>query len=275
LPAKPQKENLTPWQQYLHEVIFEADTPAGKYFDLLLIVFILASVAAVMCESVQAIRSEYYGLLAVLDWIFTVVFTLEYAARLYAVSKPLAYARSFYGIIDLLAVLPGYFSYFFPGAQYLSVVRIFRVLRVFRILKLAHYLDEADLLFNSLLASRKRITVFVLGVLALVVFIGSAMYIIEGDENGFTSIPISIYWAVVTLTTVGYGDISPKTPFGQAFSVFIMILGYGIIAIPTGIVTHEIVRQSREISTRACQACGSDGHAENAQFCKDCGAAFN
>ncbi|EKD84410.1 MAG: ion transport protein [uncultured bacterium] len=171
--------------------------------------------------------------------------------------------------------MPGYLSYLLPGAQYLSVVRIFRVLRVFRILKLAHYLDEADLLFNSLIASRKRITVFVVGVMALVVFIGSAMYVIEGEENGFTSIPISIYWAVVTLTTVGYGDISPKTSLGQAFSVLIMILGYGIIAVPTGIITHEISRQSNRGLTHACPACGSDGHDESASYCKNCGAAFN
>ncbi|OGK05739.1 MAG: ion transporter [Candidatus Riflebacteria bacterium GWC2_50_8] len=274
MPAAKQKENLSPFRQSLHEIIFEADTPAGRSFDLLLIFFILASVAAVMCESVQSIRNEYSGVLGILDWLFTVFFTLEYAARLYSVSKPLAYARSLYGVIDLLAVLPGYISYFFPGAQYLSVVRIFRVLRVFRILKLAHYLDEADLLFNSLLASRKRITVFVLSVLTLVVFIGSAMYVIEGEENGFTSIPISIYWAVVTLTTVGYGDISPKTSWGQAFAVLIMILGYGIIAVPTGIVTHEMVRQAQAISTRACPACGSNGHDEHASFCKDCGAAL-
>jgi len=196
-------------------------------------------------------------------------------ARLYAVSSARAYASSFYGIIDLLAVMPSYMSLFLPGAQYLSVVRIFRVLRVFRILKLAHYLDEADLLFNSLRASRKRITVFVIGVMSLVVFIGSAIYVIEGEENGFTSIPISIYWAVVTLTTVGYGDISPKTALGQTFSVLIMILGYGIIAIPTGIVTHEIVRQSKAVSTRACKTCGSsDGHDEDASYCKDCGAPF-
>ena len=275
MSSAKEKEHLSPGQRYLHEIIFEAETPAGKLFDVLLILFILASVAAVMLESVKSFRDVHSGVLDVLDWVFTIVFTLEYIARLYAVSSPRAYAVSFYGIIDLLAVLPGYLSMIFPGAQYFSVVRVFRVLRVFRILKLAHYLDEADLLFNSLAASRKRITVFVIGVMALVVFIGSAIYVIEGDENGFTSIPISIYWAVVTLTTVGYGDISPKTPLGQAFSVLIMILGYGIIAIPTGIVTHEIVRQSGAVSARACRACGSDGHAENASYCKDCGALIS
>jgi len=275
LPEVKQKENLTPLQHRLHEIIFEAETPAGKYFDIFLILFILASVATVMLDSVQSIRLVYAAWFDILDWVFTVVFTLEYMARLYAVSKPLAYARSFYGIIDLMAVLPGYISFVFPGAQYLSAVRIFRVLRVFRILKLAHYLDESDLLFNSIIASRKRITVFLMGVLTLVVFIGAIMYVIEGEENGFTSIPLSIYWAVVTLTTVGYGDMSPKTSLGQAFSVLIMIVGYGIIAIPTGIVTHEMVRQSVSASTRACPACGSDGHDETASYCKYCGAAFN
>ncbi len=275
MQAVKQKENLSPLQHRLHEIIFEAETPAGKLFDILLIIFIIASVAAVMLDSVQSIRQDYSALFDILDWVFTAVFTLEYFARLYAVSKPLAYARSFYGIVDLLAVLPGYISFFFPGAQYLSAVRIFRVLRVFRILKLAHYLDESDLLFNSIVASRKRITVFLMGVLTLVVFIGAIMYVIEGEENGFTSIPLSIYWAVVTLTTVGYGDMSPKTSLGQAFSVLIMIVGYGIIAIPTGIVTHEMALQSRSVSTRACPACGSDGHDETASYCKNCGAAFN
>jgi len=275
LQAVKQKENLSPLQHRLHEIIFEAETPAGKLFDVLLIVFIIASVAAVMLDSVQSIRQDYAALFDILDWVFTVVFTLEYIARLYAVSRPLAYARSFYGIVDLLAVLPGYISFIFPGAQYLSAVRIFRVLRVFRILKLAHYLDESDLLFNSIVASRKRITVFLMGVLTLVVFIGAIMYVIEGEENGFTSIPLSIYWAVVTLTTVGYGDMSPKTSLGQAFSVLIMIVGYGIIAIPTGIVTHEMALQGRSVSTRACPACGSDGHDETASYCKNCGAAFN
>ncbi|PKL47155.1 MAG: ion transporter [Candidatus Riflebacteria bacterium HGW-Riflebacteria-2] len=275
MPAETQKDNLSPFRRKLHEIIFEADTSAGRYFDIFLILFILASVATVMLDSVQSIRQDYAAALDILDWVFTVVFTLEYIARLFAVTRPAAYARSFYGLIDLLAVLPGYISFVFPGAQYLSAVRIFRVLRVFRILKLAHYLDESDLLFNSIVASRKRITVFLMGVLTLVVFIGAIMYVIEGEENGFTSIPLSIYWAVVTLTTVGYGDMSPKTSLGQAFSVMIMIIGYGIIAIPTGIVTHEMVRQGGSISTRACPACGSDGHDDSASFCKNCGAPLD
>ena len=275
MQAVKQKENLSPLQHRLHEIIFEAETTAGKLFDILLIAFIIASVATVMLDSVQSIRQNYAALFDFLDWVFTIVFTLEYIARLYCVARPLAYARSFFGMIDLLAVVPGYLNFFLPGAHYLSVVRIFRVLRVFRILKLAHYLDEADVLFNSLIASRKRITVFLLGVITVVIFVGSLIYVIEGEENGFTSIPVSIYWAVVTLTTVGYGDISPRTPLGQAFSVLIMIMGYGIIAIPTGIVTHEMVRQSRVVSTRACPACGSDGHDLTASYCKNCGAAFN
>lgn len=275
MPASPTKENLSNFRLRLHEIIFEADTPSGKLFDVLLILFIVASVTAVMLDSIQSIQLQYAGLFDVLEIFFTAFFTIEYLARLYAVTKPLAYARSFYGIIDLLAVLPGYLSLLLPGAHYFSVVRIFRVLRVFRILKLAHYLDEADLLLNSLIASRKRITVFVIGVMTLVVFIGAVIYVIEGDENGFTSIPVSIYWAVVTLTTVGYGDISPKTPLGQAFSVLIMIVGYAIIAIPTGIITHEIMRQTSDISTQACPACGSEGHAPDALYCKDCGSKLN
>lgn len=274
MPVEHQKEHLSPFQQRLHQIIFEAETPAGKLFDVLLIIFILASVTTVMLDSVRSIHQAYSDIFDILEWIFTIVFTLEYFARLYSVTKPLSYACSFYGLIDLLAVLPGYISFVFPGAHYLSAVRIFRVLRVFRILKLAHYLDESDLLFNSIIASRKRITVFLVGVLTLVIFIGAIMYVVEGEENGFTSIPLSIYWAVVTLTTVGYGDMSPKTSLGQAFSVLIMIIGYGIIAVPTGIVTHEMVRARTEMPTHSCPACGSDGHVESASFCKDCGASF-
>lgn len=282
MPVEHQKEHLTEhqkehrsaFQQRLHRIIFEAETPAGKLFDVLLIIFILASVSTVMLDSVHSIHQEYSTLFDILEWIFTIAFTLEYLARLYTVTKPLAYARSFYGLIDLFAVLPAYISFVFPGAHYLSAVRIFRVLRVFRILKLAHYLDESDLMFNSIIASRKRITVFLMGVLTLVVFIGAIMYVVEGEENGFTSIPLSIYWAVVTLTTVGYGDMSPKTSLGQAFSVLIMIVGYGIIAIPTGIVTHEMVRHRVEVPTHSCPACGSDGHDQSASYCKDCGARF-
>lgn len=274
IEQKP-KFTLTPRQKILHEIIFEADTPAGKLFDVVLILCIIASVAVVMLESIKSIRDAHGQMLGVFDWFFTIIFTVEYCFRLYAVVSPRAYAQSFYGVIDLLAVIPGYLGLIFPGTQYFSVVRIFRVLRVFRILKLAHYLQESDTLLQALAASRKRITVFVMGVMTLVVFIGSAMYVIEGEEHGFTSIPVSIYWAVVTLTTVGYGDISPKTPLGQAFSAFIMILGYGIIAIPTGIVTAELAWAKKEVSTQACPVCTAEGHDVDAIFCKSCGNKLN
>lgn len=270
-----QQKIQTPRQKFFHEIIFEADTSAGKLFDIVLIFCIFASVGVVMLESIKSLRDVYGSLFNILDWLFTAFFTVEYVLRLYAVARPLAYAKSFYGIIDLLAVIPSYLGLLFPGTHYFSAIRIFRVLRVFRILKLAHYLAESDALLRALAASRKRITVFVLGVLTLVIFIGSAMYIIEGEENGFTNIPVSIYWAVVTLTTVGYGDISPKTALGQTFSVFIMLLGYGIITIPTGIVTLEIAYSRKEVSTQACPFCSLEGHDVGATYCKACGNKLN
>lgn len=274
--AEDPKQHLSPLQRRLHEIIFEADTKAGRIFDIFLIFCILFSVIIVMLDSIKEVRDVYGNLFYWLDWLITGVFTIEYFMRLYCVVKPACYARSFYGVIDLLAILPGYLDLLFEGTRYLSVVRIFRVLRIFRILKLAYFIREADSLRRALVASRGRITVFILGVTTAVIFIGSAMYVIEGEENGYTSIPISIYWAVVTLTTVGYGDISPKTPLGQAFSALIMILGYGIIAIPTGIVTAEIVRGNNEkISTRVCPFCSVEGHESDAIFCKNCGNKLN
>lgn len=263
-------------QRWLHTLIYESDTAAGKLFDVFLIICILASVSVVMLESIKAIRDAHSGLLSLLDWFFTILFTVEYLLRTYAVASPTTYIFSFYGVVDFLAVLPNYLGLIFPGAQYFSVVRIIRVMRVFRILKLAQYLIEADELMAALRASRRRITVFILAVLTLVIFIGATMYIIEGEQNGFTSIPVSIYWAVVTLTTVGYGDISPKTPLGQAFSVLIMILGYGIIAIPTGIVTAELTAGKKtRISGQACPFCCAEGHDNDAEYCKFCGHKLN
>ncbi len=263
---------LSALQSKLHELIYEADTRAGKIFDLALVVCILLSSAVVMLDSVRSIKEVYGNALSIADWFFTIIFTVEYALRIYCVGRPTGYIFSLYGLIDLFSILPSYLSLLFPGTQYFSIIRIFRTLRILRILKLAQYLNEAQLLIGALRASRQRITVFIFGVLLLVTFIGSAMYVIEGEENGFTSIPISIYWAVVTLTTVGYGDISPKTSIGQAFSVLIMIMGYGIIAIPTGIVTSELVSSNRQISTQACPECSLEGHDPDAQFCKFCGA---
>lgn len=267
---------LTPRQRWLHNIIYEADTFAGKCFDVCLIFMILLSTTAVMLDSIRSVRETWGGVLNGVDWFITIVFTLEYCLRIYAVNRPKNYMTSFYGLIDLVSVLPSYLSLIVPGAHYFSIIRIFRVLRIFRILKLAQYLSAADELASALIASRQRITVFILGVLTLVVFIGSAMYVIEGEENGFTSIPVSIYWAVVTLTTVGYGDISPKTALGQAFSVLIMILGYGIIAIPTGIVTAELAAGKRaEPTSQACPVCCAEGHDHDAIYCKYCASKLN
>ncbi|OEU52645.1 MAG: ion transporter [Desulfuromonadales bacterium C00003096] len=259
----------------MHEVIFEADTPAGKFFDILLIVSILASVAAVMLDSIGAVRLQYGKLLFMIEWFFTLLFTIEYILRLLCVGRPRKYAVSFYGVVDLLAIIPTYLSLILPGSQYLLVIRLLRILRIFRILKLVVYLGEARLLMQALRASGRKITVFLLTVLPLVVIFGSLMYVIESAENGFTSIPRSIYWAIVTLTTVGYGDISPQTALGQTLASLVMILGYSIIAVPTGIVTVEMSQTfSRKISTQACPECSAEGHDTDARHCKFCGAAL-
>jgi len=257
----------------LHEIIFEADTPAGKLFDVLLILSIMVSVVLVMLDSVSSIQQSYGHLLYFGEWLFTILFTIEYILRLYSVGRPLSYATSFFGVVDLMAILPSYFSIFFPGTQYLLVIRILRVLRVFRILKLVQYVSEARVLMQAMRASRRKITVFLFVVLTLVVIFGSLMYIIEDPQSGFTSIPQSIYWAIVTLTTVGYGDISPQTGLGQTLAALIMIIGYGIIAVPTGIVTAELTHSyKRSISTQACPQCSADGHDPDAAFCKYCGS---
>jgi len=261
-----------PWRDTLHEVIFEADTPAGRLFDILLIVTILASVAAVMLDSVKSISTVHGELLYTLEWIFTILFSIEYLLRFISVDRPIAYAASFYGTIDLLAILPTYISLVLPGAQYFMVIRVLRVLRIFRVLKLVPYLGAANQLSQALKASRRKIAVFVFCVLVLVSLCGSLMYMIEGENNGFTSIPRSVYWAIVTLTTVGYGDISPQTPVGQALAAMIMILGYGIIAVPTGIVTAELTQMGKPISTQSCPSCSAEGHDVDARHCKFCGA---
>jgi voltage-gated potassium channel len=266
----PQKRKSR-FRHRLHEIIFEADTPAGRGFDILLIMTILLSVAVVLLDSVSAIRQTYGPLFLILEWIFTILFTIEYALRLFCVLKPIAYATSFYGTVDLLGITPTYLSLLLPGSQYMIVIRILRVLRIFRVLKLVKYLREANQLLGALRASRRKITVFVFTVLTLVIIFGSLMYVIEGEKHGFTSIPRSIYWAIVTLTTVGYGDISPGTSLGQALAAIIMIMGYAIIAVPTGIVTVELSRYS-EVSTQACPSCSAEGHDKDAKYCKYCGA---
>jgi len=262
------------WQAKLHEIIFEADTPTGKAFDILLMICIMLSVFAVMLESVTAVRDIYGRHLFLAEWFFTILFSAEYILRLLSVGRPLKYATSFFGVVDLLAVIPTYIGLLFPAGHYLMVIRILRVLRVFRILKLANYLGEARLLVDALKASRTKITVFIFTVMTIVVIVGSIMYVIEGEENGFTSIPRGIYWAIVTLTTVGYGDVSPKTNTGQTIASLVMIMGYAIIAVPTGIVTAEISQQSTKlkVSTQACPQCSLEGHDRNAAHCKWCGA---
>ena len=257
----------------LHEIIFEADTPAGKLFDVLLIVSIIISVVLVMLDSVSSIRTVYGRWLYLGEWFFTLLFTVEYLLRLLSVGRPLAYATSFFGIVDLMAILPTYMSIFFPGSQYLLVIRLLRVLRIFRVLKLVPYLGEARLLMQALKASHRKITVFLFTVMILVVIFGSLMYLIEDSGSGFTSIPQSIYWAIVTLTTVGYGDISPQTGLGQLLSAIIMVIGYGILAVPTGIVTVEMAQSfKRRVSTQACPECSAEGHDADARNCKYCGA---
>ena len=258
----------------LHVIIFEADTKAGKRFDEVLIVSIILSVIVVMLDGVNAIRSEHGLLLYALEWIFTVLFTIEYGLRLFCIRQPIRYAASFFGIVDLLAIVPTYVSLFLPGSHYLVVIRILRVLRVFRVLKLVKYLNEANSLVRALRASRRKITVFLFTVLTVVVVVGSAMYVIEGEENGFTSIPRGVYWAIETLTTVGFGDISPQTNLGQTLAAVVMILGYAIIAVPTGIVTVSLAQaaSSEQVSTQACPECSAEGHDYDAAHCKFCGS---
>lgn len=257
----------------IHTIIFEADTKSGRVFDILLIALILISVVVVLFDSVSIYNEKYGDLFWSLEWFFTIVFTIEYLLRLYSVRKPYKYASSFFGIIDLLAILPTYLSLLLPGSQFLLVIRILRVLRIFRVLKLIRFLKAAMMLKEALSASRTKIIVFLMTVSTLVIIFGSMMYLIEGEENGFTSIPRSIYWAIVTLTTVGYGDLSPQTNIGQVLASIIMIMGYAIIAVPTGIVTTEIAkREIKRISTQACPECSAEGHDADAVHCKYCGA---
>jgi voltage-gated potassium channel len=256
-----------------HEIIFKAETPAGKWFDVALIVSIVLSVAVVMLESVAAIRVHYGAVLTGLEWFFTGLFTVEYVVRIISATSRLRYATSFFGVVDLLAILPTFLSLVLPGSQYLVVIRVLRILRIFRVLKLVQFLSEMALLRQSLARSWRKIVVFLFIVAALVTIFGSLMYLIEGPENGFTSIPRSIYWAIVTLTTVGYGDISPGTGFGQFLSAVVMILGYSIIVVPTGFVTVELTRAAaRARSQSICPACDRAGHDDDARHCKHCGS---
>ncbi len=257
----------------IHEIIFEGDTPAGKNFDLALIVCIMLSVIVVMLDSITQYREAYATLLYALEWTFTILFTIEYLLRIYSIGRPSKYIFSFYGIIDLLAVIPTYLSLLFVGSQYFAIIRILRLLRIFRVLKVVQYLNEMEVLMRALRASRRKILVFIYGVMLIAVIAGSLMYVIEGSSNGaYTSIPKSIYWAVVTMTTVGYGDIAPQSPLGQSLATMLMIMGYGIIAVPTGIVTAEMTRNTHNTPVlQSCPECSAESHDPKALYCNRCG----
>lgn len=258
-------------KEKLHKIIFEADTPAGKLFDVVLLIIILLSVVLVMLESVNTFATRYIEILRTLEWIITFIFTIEYILRILIIHRPVRYIFSFFGIIDLLSVIPTYLSLFFVGYQSLIVIRMLRLLRVFRILKLTRYTQAGRTLMRALWASREKISVFLFFILITVVIMGTIMYLIEGETNGFSSIPLSIYWAIVTLTTVGYGDISPATPFGQFIASLIMIMGYAVIAVPTGIITSEIIKPTSAKNTQVCSKCLYDRHDDDAIYCKKCG----
>jgi voltage-gated potassium channel len=262
---------LRPWQQRLHEVIFEADSAGGKAFDVVLLIAILLSIAVVMLESIADVRQHWGRELLIAEWIFTFLFTAEYALRLVCVARAHRYALSFFGLVDLLAILPAYLSLVFAGSQSLIVIRALRLLRVFRIFKLGHFLYEARTLIQAARATSTKVIVFMFTVMTIVLIMGSAMYLIEGPEHGFTSIPRAIYWAIVTMTTVGYGDLAPSTILGQTLAAAAMIIGYCIIAVPTGIFSFEFVSAMQNISTQACGHCSQEGHDHDAVYCKYCG----
>ncbi|MFB9056464.1 ion transporter [Mariniflexile ostreae] len=273
------------WKVRLHDIIYEADTPAGKLFDVILLITILASIILVMLESIRSFDARFHRFLNISEWIITILFTIEYIARIVTVKKPLKYITSFYGIIDLLSTIPKYISLILGGIHALAALRALRLLRIFRILKLARYMGASNLLISALKASRAKILVFLFAVLILAIIFGTLMYLVEGEQSGFTSIPVSIYWCIVTLTTVGFGDITPVTPLGQIIAAFIMILGYGIIAVPTGIVSAEYSTRNRlgapekapsiHLNTLSCANCMSEKHQDGAEFCSNCGHTLN
>lgn len=270
-----------PARDTTYKIIFQAETPAGKLFDVALIMAILGSVTVVMLDSVPRIADSYHGLLRSLEWVFTILFTVEYAARLWCVESRKKYALSFFGLVDLLAVIPTYLSVLLPGGEVLAVVRILRVLRVFRILKLVQYIGEADVLVETLKASRFKIAVFMITVLSIVVILGTMIYIVEGEENGFTSIPLGVYWSIVTLTTVGYGDLTPQTGFGQGLAALLMIMGYALIAVPTGLFSAEFIQQTQSRKnphspiSRRCSSCGEREVDHRKDYCGYCGQNLN
>jgi voltage-gated potassium channel len=275
--SSPSKKS---WRSKLYEIIYEADTPEGKLFDVVLLITIIASILLVMLESVNSIDRKYHDILNISEWIITILFSVEYIARIITVKQPAKYIFSFYGIIDLLSTIPKYISLFFGGIHALAALRALRLLRVFRILKLARYLGASNNLVNALKASRAKISVFLFAVIIVAIILGTVMYLIEGEENGFTNIPKSVYWCIVTLTTVGFGDIAPQTPLGQFIASMVMILGYGIIAVPTGIVSAEYANQGNKpkpestkphLNTQSCENCLATNHKDNAEYCYNCG----
>ena len=261
----------------LYEIVFESDTPAGKTYDIVLLICIVASVIVVALESISTLPIQFDRWLYILEWFFTIIFTIDYIARLWIVKRKRQYIFSFFGIIDLLSILPTYLGLFLVGAQSLMVIRSIRLLRIFRIFKLTRYVGEGQNLAQALRSSRPKIIVFLVTISTSVIITGTVMYMVEGPEHGFTSIPKSIYWAIVTMTTVGYGDLAPQTALGQTLASFIMILGYGIIAVPTGIVSAEMValKHKEKITTQVCPHCLKEGHDHDAVFCKYCGGNLN
>lgn len=280
MTSKPNKkppfnegDKLSPWRESLNDIIFGAETPLGKGFDIVLIIMIILSIIMVMLDSVEVMQIRYVEFFYIGEWFFTLLFTVEYLLRLICVRKPWRYIRSFFGIVDLLSILPTYIGLLIPSVKYMLALRVLRLLRVFRVLKLSEYMQEAHVLMNALDHSFRKIAVFLYVVLTLVIVFGSLMYVVEGSESGFTSIPKSVYWAIVTLTTVGYGDIAPQSPLGQMIASAIMIMGYGIIAVPTGVYSAELFKQYQadKITNDACPDCGATGHDFDANYCKYCG----
>jgi voltage-gated potassium channel len=273
----------TNWKTRLHEIIYEADTPAGKLFDIVLLIAILASIVLVMLESVKSIDAKFHNTLNIAEWIITILFSIEYIARIITVKKPFKYIFSFYGMIDFLSTIPKYISIMVGGVHALAALRALRLLRIFRILKLGRYLGASNNLVSALKASRAKISVFLFAVLIVAVILGTIMYLVEGEENGFVNIPKSVYWCIVTLTTVGFGDIAPQTPLGQFIASMVMILGYGIIAVPTGIVSAEYTNQNKKeskkdklhLNTQSCPNCSAESHKDNAEYCYNCGYKLN
>ncbi|MBT0608608.1 ion transporter [Aequorivita echinoideorum] len=273
---KPYKKDS--WRYKLHEIIYEADTPMGRLFDIVLLALILVSVVIVMLESVQSIDIQYHRLFYIIEWVITIFFSIEYIARVLTVRKPSAYIFSFYGIIDLLSTIPLYLSFIFVGSNYLLTVRALRLLRVFRILKITRYIGEGNKLRKALIDSRAKISIFIFAVLIVAIIAGTLMYLIEGEQSGFKSIPVSVYWCIVTLTTVGFGDIAPVTPAGQFLATLIMILGYGVIAVPTGIVSAQYAAKGMNenedyvhVNTQSCRHCNAKRHRDDAKYCHKCG----